>query len=126
MDVQKRRFPLLDRRQFAIGTKTLVITGGEPFIHPDLFLAIREAKSRGMNVNVTTTGHSSIKRWDELCQSGVDSVSFSIDGLEGSHDAIRGQKGAWKRTLDGLDRVRRETSRDGDKHLQCGDQPKCT
>jgi MoaA/NifB/PqqE/SkfB family radical SAM enzyme/glycosyltransferase involved in cell wall biosynthesis len=107
MDVRERLLPLLDEA-VAIGTETLVITGGEPFIHPDLFLAVAEAKARGLSVNITTNGTLIEKRWDELVASGVDSLSFSIDGMAATHDSIRGQAGAWKRTMAGLKRVRED------------------
>jgi len=105
MDVKGKLIPLLDEA-VAIGTETLVITGGEPFIHPDLFEAVAAAKARGLSVNITTNGTLINKRWDELAASGVDSLSFSIDGMPDTHDMIRGQKGAWKRTISGLRRVR--------------------
>ena len=107
MDVHGRLIPLLDEA-VAIGTKTLVITGGEPFIHPDLFDAVAAAKARGLSVNITTNGTLINKRWDELLESGVDSLSFSIDGMGESHDVLRGQSGAFKRTTAALKRVRRE------------------
>jgi MoaA/NifB/PqqE/SkfB family radical SAM enzyme len=59
-------------------------------------------------VNITTNGTLIDKRWDELMASGVDSLSFSLDGMPPTHDQIRGQKGAWKRTMNGLKRIRRE------------------
>ena len=107
MDVETQLVPLLDEA-VAIGTKTLVITGGEPFIHRDLFVAVKEAKARGLSVNITTNGTLVEKRWDELVESGVDSLSFSLDGMADVHDDIRGQKGAWGRTVNGLKRVRKE------------------
>ena len=107
MDVDTQFLPLLDEA-VAIGTRTIVITGGEPFIHPDLFKAVRAAKARGLSVNITTNGTLINKRWDELIESGVDSLSFSIDGMPDTHDTLRGQKGAWKRTIAGLRRVRAE------------------
>ena len=109
MDVQNKLIPLLDEA-VAIGTETLVITGGEPFIHPDIFVAVAAAKARGMHVNITTNGTLINKRWDELIRSGVDSLSFSIDGMPDTHDTIRGQKGAWKRTISGLRRVQSDAS----------------
>ncbi len=104
----ERILPLLDQA-VEIGTRTLVITGGEPFIHPDLWRVVAAAKARGMAVNITTNGTLIDKHWDALVTSGVDSLSFSIDGMPPTHDRIRGQKGAWKRTVAGLDRVRLET-----------------
>ena len=103
MDVPGRLLPLLDEA-VAIQTKVLVITGGEPFLHPDLFLAVREAKRRGLAVNITTNGLLVDRRWAELRQSGLDSLSFSIDGLAETHDRLRGQGGAWRRTLAALER----------------------
>ena len=107
MDVHGRLIPLLDEA-VSIGTQTLVITGGEPFIHPDLFEAVAAAKARGLAVNITTNGTLIDKRWEELIASGVDSLSFSIDGMGASHDTLRGQKGAFKRTTAALSRIRRE------------------
>ena len=99
-----RLIPVLDDA-VKIGVRTLVITGGEPFLHPDLFRAVAEARARGLDVNITTNGTRINARWDELVQSGVSSLSFSLDGLEETHDRLRGQAGAWKKTLDGLRRV---------------------
>jgi MoaA/NifB/PqqE/SkfB family radical SAM enzyme/glycosyltransferase involved in cell wall biosynthesis len=101
----ERLLVLLDQAA-AIGTKTLVITGGEPFLHPDLFAAVAAAKARGMAVNITTNGTLIDRRWAELVESGVDSLSFSIDGLEETHDRLRGQKGCWRRTWAAIERVR--------------------
>ena len=92
-----------------IGTKTLVITGGEPFMYKRIFDLVGEAKARGMGVNITTNGTLIEKRWEALSQSGVDSLSISIDGLAKTHDRIRGQKGGHKRTMKGLQRVRSDS-----------------
>ncbi len=89
----------------AIGTKTLVITGGEPFLYKGLFELVAAAKARGMGVNITTNGTLIQKRWDELVLSGVDSLSVSIDGTRATHEKLRGQKGCYNRALKGLDAV---------------------
>lgn len=107
MPVRERLLPLLDQA-VSIGTKTLVITGGEPFLHPDLFLAVAEAKARGLSVNITTNGTRLKARWEECRASGVDSLSFSVDGLEVTHDHLRGQKGAWRKTMAALRTVTRD------------------
>jgi MoaA/NifB/PqqE/SkfB family radical SAM enzyme/glycosyltransferase involved in cell wall biosynthesis len=95
-----------------IGTKTVVITGGEPLLHPDLYQIVSEAKRLGMTINITTNGTLVEKKWEELVQCGIDSLSFSLDGIGSVHDEIRGQKGAFDRTLQALDRVRSETDID--------------
>jgi len=92
----------------AIGTKTLVITGGEPFIHKGLFEVVAEARARGMGVNITTNGTLVERRWVELVASGVDSLSISVDGLSEVHDTLRGQPGCHGRTWKALERLRRD------------------
>lgn len=89
-----------------IGTKTLVITGGEPFIHPDLFTVVKRARALGMAVNITTNGTLIEKRWEELRASGVNSLSVSLDGLSETHDRLRGQAGAFKRSMKGIRALR--------------------
>ena len=103
-----RAIELLDEAR-AIGTETLVITGGEPFMYKPLFDLVRAAKERGMGVNITTNGTLIEKRWDELAASGVDSLSVSLDGLEPTHDHIRGQKGCHKRTWKGIRKLRADS-----------------
>ncbi len=104
MPVESRLIPLLDQA-VQIHTRTLVITGGEPFLHPDLFRAVEAARVRGLGVNITTNGTLIDKRWDQLLACPPDALSFSIDGLAPTHDRLRGQLGAHKRTMAGLARV---------------------
>ena len=95
---------LLDEAE-KIGTRVLVITGGEPLLHPHLFAIVRAAKSRGMSVNITTNGTLVERHFDDLVHAGVSSLSFSIDGLADTHDQLRGQKGAHGRTWQALVRT---------------------
>ncbi len=81
-----------------IGTKVLVLTGGEPLLHPGLVEIVRHAKKRGLSVNITTNGTLVDRHLDALATAGVASLSFSIDGLAETHDRLRGQPGAHRRT----------------------------
>jgi MoaA/NifB/PqqE/SkfB family radical SAM enzyme/glycosyltransferase involved in cell wall biosynthesis len=89
----------------AIGTRTVVLTGGEPTLHPELPAMVRAAKERGLAVNVTTNGTLLDRHYVPLRDAGVDSLSFSIDGLPATHDRLRGQAGAHARTWAQLARV---------------------
>jgi len=100
----ERAIALLDDA-VAIGTEVLVLTGGEPFLHPGLFEIVRAARARGLTVNITTNGTRIDARWDELVHAGVSSLSFSLDGLAETHERLRGQKGCFRKTLAGLERV---------------------
>jgi MoaA/NifB/PqqE/SkfB family radical SAM enzyme len=102
-----RAVALLDEA-VAIGTRTVVLTGGEPLLHPDLPAIVRAAKARGLAVNLTTNGTLHDRHHDALVSAGEDSLSFSIDGLPDTHDRLRGQPRAHARTWAALERVVRE------------------
>jgi MoaA/NifB/PqqE/SkfB family radical SAM enzyme/glycosyltransferase involved in cell wall biosynthesis len=104
MDV-KARLPALLDQAWRIGTRVVVFTGGEPFLHKDLFSAVRMAKERGFGTNVTTNGTLVERRWRQLQASGLDSISLSLDGLEATHDALRGREGTFARTTRALERL---------------------
>jgi MoaA/NifB/PqqE/SkfB family radical SAM enzyme len=92
-----RALRLLDEA-VGIGTKVLVLTGGEPLLHPDLPRLVAHARVLGMAVNVTTNGTLVDRHLDALAGAGLTSMSFSVDGLPETHDRLRGQPGAHRRT----------------------------
>jgi MoaA/NifB/PqqE/SkfB family radical SAM enzyme/glycosyltransferase involved in cell wall biosynthesis len=104
MDVAGRLPALLDQA-VAIGTEVAVFTGGEPFLHRELFDAVRMAKDRGLGTNVTTNGTLVQRRWRQLHASGLDSISISLDGGPATHDALRGRAGAHAKALASLERL---------------------
>ena len=108
MEVDKL-WPVLDDAS-KIGTKVLVITGGEPFLHPDLPQVVSEARRRSLAVNITTNGLLLKRHWSWLKESGVSSLSFSLDGIGMVHDELRGQEGAYERTLKAIRLVRAESN----------------
>ena len=83
----------------AAGVKTLVITGGEPFVHPRIFEIIELAKNLGLGVNITTNGTLLRRDMARLQASWVDSLSISIDGFAETHDVLRGVDGCWSETM---------------------------
>jgi len=91
------------------GVKTLVITGGEPFVHPRIFEIIELAKNRGMGVNITTNGTLLVRELARLKASRVDSLSISLDGLEENHDSLRGVSGTYDQVIEAVTTLRDET-----------------
>ena len=79
------------------------LTGGEPMLHPDFFEIAECVHSMGffwgMTTNATLIDEESAAK---LRQTGMSTVSVSLDGMEQSHDSLRRQKGAWRRALRGL------------------------
>ena len=85
-------------------TKIIGIWGGEPLIHKELGLIIKTAHSLGMYTYMTTNGYLlTQEKRKMLLESGINSVSVSIDHTrpEG-HDELRGVKGAFDRTIEGI------------------------
>ena len=72
-------------------------------LHPHIFEMGKYIRSIGLSWGMTTnatlidedTAH-------KLKDAGMSTVSVSLDGMEHSHDLLRGQKGAWKRAICGI------------------------
>lgn len=71
------------------GDEDITLTGwGEPFLHPQIFDMIRYCKQRGHTVRITSNGlfaRSDIA--EEIIESGLDGLTFSIDSVEGEVDS---------------------------------------
>jgi len=83
----------------------VVLTGGEPMLRRDLPELARHASGLGLMVVVGTNGM--LLRPDrirELQDAGVAGVGISVDSLNPDHhDDFRGKKGAWIKTMQGID-----------------------
>lgn len=87
-----------------MGVTRIVLTGGEPLLHPDLYTIIDHAKKAPMIVDIFTNAtlitRGCIKK---MKQHGVRKIATSIDSMtESVHDTFRGKKGALKKTLQGV------------------------
>lgn len=106
----KENVPLADAERLfdeaqRIGTRTVVLTGGEPLLHPQFFEIVAAARARGLSVNVTTNGTLVERHWQRITDAGIDSLSMSIDGLAATHDRLRGRAGSHALTWSALERV---------------------
>ncbi|MDC0584473.1 radical SAM protein [Bacteroidales bacterium] len=55
---------------------------GEPFLHPDIFCFIKQAKKKKIFVSISTNGHFlGIDNCEKLIKSGLDRLIVSLDGL---------------------------------------------
>lgn len=84
----------------AFGVPVLILSGGEPLLHPDIFDISARAKRLGFYVglssNGTLIGEHNI---GAIAASGYDYVGISIDGMAKSHDAFRRKQGAFDEAL---------------------------
>lgn len=78
------------------------LTGGEPLLRGDVVEIVAFAGSRGLRVGLNTNGLLLAEAGDELVEAGLDTVSISLDGVEGLHDRLRGKEGSFRRAVQGI------------------------
>lgn len=96
---------VLDRVAGAFSPRSIMIclTGGEPLLHPHLFEIIAHAKACGFSCGMSTNGTLiDAAAAQKLVCAGIDSVTFSLDGLEDTHDRFRNKQGTFAQTLRGI------------------------
>jgi MoaA/NifB/PqqE/SkfB family radical SAM enzyme len=97
------------------GTAGVGITGGEPFLRPDLPDLLREIRRRGMVAHVNTNGHFLDEtRIGAVLSADPDSVNVSLDAADpATHDRLRGVPGSHVRVLEGVRRLLKARSGGG-------------
>jgi radical SAM protein with 4Fe4S-binding SPASM domain len=91
----------------AFGAPALLLSGGEPLMRPDVFDLIAEARGQGLPVTLSTNGTLVTPRVaGRLAGLGVRYVGISLDGIGPVHDAFRGRRGAFERSLAGIRALR--------------------
>jgi len=88
----------------------LILTGGEPLLRRDIFALARHASGKGMMVllgtNACLINDDVAKR---VKDSGVAGIGISFDSMRPDvHDSIRGLKGSWEKTIEGMKACRRQ------------------
>jgi len=89
-------------------TLFLMLTGGEPMVHPHFFEIGRMTKELGFVVRVRTNGHTLSPRNVERLRQEVDPymVEVSLHGASAeTHDRITGHPGSFTRTLQGIEKL---------------------
>ncbi len=93
----------------AFASPTIILTGGEPMLRPDIYDLASHARDLGLHVVMAPCGlllnDETAKR---LIESGVRHISVSLDGASAaSHDAFRGVPGAFEDSLRGIAAAKR-------------------
>ncbi|MBR3245016.1 MAG: radical SAM protein [Parasporobacterium sp.] len=89
---------------FDLHTFQLCITGGEPLLRKDFFDIMGYANELGYSWGMTSNAtliDSGIAR--KLRESGMKTISVSIDGLPKSHDAFRRTPGGYEKAMKGIE-----------------------
>jgi len=87
----------LVRQMTEVGITEVTIIGGEAFLRPDWLEIAQAINKAGMRCGMTTGGYGiTLETAHRMKEAGISVVSVSVDGLEATHDHIRGRKGSWQ------------------------------
>jgi radical SAM enzyme (rSAM/lipoprotein system) len=82
---------------------TVVLTGGEPLMRPDLPEAVKAIRQRGFGVGMVSNGWFYDERMHgRLMEAGLGAITISLDGLEESHDWMRGVPGSFRHAVNAI------------------------
>ncbi len=103
----KKRMPVEDALQAvdACGAPVVTVTGGEPFLHPDLVRLVQEILARRRFVYLCTNGLLLEEHVDELPRSKDLTLSVHLDGKGEAHDRSVCKEGAFDKAVAGIRRA---------------------
>jgi len=87
----------------AFKVPVLILSGGEPLLHPDIFNISRRAKDMGFYVALSSNGTKiSANNIDEIAAIDYQYIGVSLDGIKDTHDRFRRVKGSFDEALNGI------------------------
>ena len=90
-----------DLKEFRV--PVLILSGGEPLLHPDIFEISKRAKDMGFYVGLSTNGTLINKDMiSEIKAMDYDYVGISIDGIGDVHDKFRRKQGAYDASINAI------------------------
>jgi len=98
----KQVFAVMDDLK-SFGVSVLILSGGEPLLHPDIFEISRRAKDMGFYVGLSSNGTLITEdNIDAIDAIGYDYVGVSLDGMRATHDCFRRKQGAFDESMRGI------------------------
>jgi Fe-coproporphyrin III synthase len=89
-----------------LGTRQVLMSGGEALLNPNFFLFCELLKSHGIGITLLSTGITLEKHAPLLAQH-VQEIIVSLDGDETTHDAIRNIPQAFQKLKTGVQAVKK-------------------
>ena len=97
-------FEALDKLYDIVPNRTMIVlTGGEALLRKDIEQIGRELYRRGFPWGIVTNGMLlSRQKIDSLVRAGIRSVTVSLDGMESSHNWLRGNPNSFVNAMNGI------------------------
>jgi len=87
----------------AFKVPVLILSGGEPLLHPDIFDISRRAKDMGFYLALSSNGTLITKdNINQIAEINYQYVGVSLDGIGGTHDKFRQKEGSFAKSLTGI------------------------
>jgi len=87
----------------AFKVPVLILSGGEPLLHPDIFTISQRARDMGFYVALSSNGTLITEQnIQQIAAINYQYVGVSLDGIGATHDEFRQQKGSFDASLRGI------------------------
>ena len=91
----------------SMGTREVALIGGEAYLAPHFLDVVRAVAGAGIRCSMTTGGRGLDAATARAArEAGMAAVSVSVDGLEATHDRLRGVAGSHRAALAAIGHVR--------------------
>jgi radical SAM family uncharacterized protein len=90
------------RQIYDSGACAIAFEGGEPLLRDDLVEILAFSRSLPLHTSLITNGTLLESRIDEIAQYINGVIYVSLDGLEKTHDTIRGVSGCFRKAVRGI------------------------
>jgi radical SAM family uncharacterized protein len=98
------------RQIYDSGVCAIAFEGGEPLLRKDLVEILAFSRSLPLHTSLITNGTLLESRIDEIAPHINGAIYVSLDGLEKTHDAIRGVSGCFRKAVRGIMASREKVS----------------
>jgi MoaA/NifB/PqqE/SkfB family radical SAM enzyme len=98
------------RRIYDSGVCGIAFEGGEPLLRNDLGEILAFSRSLPLHTSLITNGTLLESRIDEIAPYVNGVIYVSLDGMEKTHDTIRGVNGCFRKALGGIIASRKHSS----------------
>jgi radical SAM protein with 4Fe4S-binding SPASM domain len=91
-----------------LGVEEVTLIGGEAYLRPDWLEIVAAIRDRGLRCTMVSGGRGLTEDVVSRAKdAGLQAVSISIDGLEDSHDLLRGLRGSFRAAFRALGLVKK-------------------
>ena len=95
-------YQVMDDLKF-FGVPVLILSGGEPLLHPDIFAISQRAKDKGFYVALSSNGTLiTADNIEKIASINYQYIGVSLDGMRDAHDKFRQKSGSFDASLAGI------------------------